>query len=179
MRKDAAQRREGLIDAAARCFSEKGYLVPLEEIAERAGVGRGTLYRNFKDRMALVIAVFDRMADEAQPDADEPLEKALGTLVRKGARGSALFNRLAADMPMDEANMATFHAMGQRSQRRLEPLVAQAKDAGLLRQSVDAEQVLLATRMVSGLILPNMSDVEVEAAIERGLSIIADGLRPR
>lgn len=179
MRRDAVQRREALIEAAARAFADKGYLVPLEEIAERAGVGRGTLYRNFKDRMALVIAVFDRMVEEGPSGEDQSLEPALGTLVRRGARASALFNRLAADMPLDEVNMTAFRAMGERSKRRLEPLVAQAKAAGLLDATVDAEQVLLATRMVSGLLLPNMTDAEVEAEIERGLAIIRNGMRPR
>ncbi|WP_431312381.1 TetR/AcrR family transcriptional regulator [Sphingomonas natans] len=52
MRCDAAARREVLIDAGAHCFAEGGYLVPLGEIAARAGVERGTLYRNFRDRLS-------------------------------------------------------------------------------------------------------------------------------
>lgn len=180
LRRDAERRRDALIDAAAACFRDKGYLVPLEEIAARAGVGRGTLYRNFKDRMALVLAVFDRMVDEKQlSGTGAPLEAVLAALIRKGALGSALFNRLAADMPLDDRNMAAFREIGERTVRKLEPFVAEARAAGLVGADTDAEKVVLATRMVSALLLPHMSDDEVAAEIERGLAVIMNGLRPR
>ena len=53
MRKDAQERRDRLIAAAADLFELQCYDVPLEAIAERAGIGRGTLYRNFRARMLL------------------------------------------------------------------------------------------------------------------------------
>ncbi len=180
MRRDAERRRAALIEAAAVCFKDKGYLVPLEEIAERAGVGRGTLYRNFKDRMALVLAVFDRLVDEQYvTGTGEPLTTVLGALVRRGALGSALFNRLAADMPLDDQNLAAFRDIGERTVRELEPFVAEAKAAGLVDAGVGANTFVLATRMVSALLLPHMSDEEMESEIDRGLAVIMDGLRPR
>ena len=59
-RRDAVLRREALLNAAIECFETRGYSVSLEEIADHAGVGRGTLYRNFKDRAALTLAIFAR-----------------------------------------------------------------------------------------------------------------------
>ena len=53
MRSDARERREALLTAGEQCFREQGFTVPLEQIADRAGVGRGTLYRNFKDAVTL------------------------------------------------------------------------------------------------------------------------------
>ncbi len=50
LRKDAAERREALLKAAAEAFARDGLDTPLHVIAEQAGVGRATLYRNFADR---------------------------------------------------------------------------------------------------------------------------------
>lgn len=58
LRKDAAERREALLKAAAEAFACDGLDTPLHLIAERAGVGRATLYRNFADRSELALAVF-------------------------------------------------------------------------------------------------------------------------
>lgn len=63
LRKDAAERRAALLKAAAGAFAELGFDVPLDIIAERAGVGRATLYRNFADRGELAAAVFKAQLD--------------------------------------------------------------------------------------------------------------------
>ncbi len=59
IRADAARNREAIISAAELVFAEQGAQVPLQKIAEHAGVGRGTLYRHFPNRAALVFAVFE------------------------------------------------------------------------------------------------------------------------
>jgi AcrR family transcriptional regulator len=58
LRQDAAERRERLLKAAEEAFARDGLDVPLHLIAEKAGVGRATLYRNFADRSELVLAIF-------------------------------------------------------------------------------------------------------------------------
>lgn len=76
LRKDAAERRLALLAAAAGAFAELGFDVPLEVIAERAGVGRATLYRNFADRGELAAAVFKGQLDDLdaqmQAHAEDP-----------------------------------------------------------------------------------------------------------
>jgi AcrR family transcriptional regulator len=57
MRSDARRNRQKLLEAARQAFCEDGVDVPMEEIARRAGVGVGTLYRRFPSRDALVIAI--------------------------------------------------------------------------------------------------------------------------
>ena len=57
MRADAAERRSRLLDAGRDLFADVGYDVPLEAIADRAGVGIATLYRNFASRQDLKIAL--------------------------------------------------------------------------------------------------------------------------
>ena len=58
LRADARQNRARLITAATAAFTEKGADAPLEDIARRAGVGIGTLYRHFPSRLDLQAAVF-------------------------------------------------------------------------------------------------------------------------
>ena len=70
---DAQARRDALIAAARLCFARAGYFVPLEDIADAAGVGRGTFYRNFKDRMALALAVFEQEIERMRARLDPAL----------------------------------------------------------------------------------------------------------
>src|SRR3954454_19276496 len=51
--------RAALILAAREVFAESGLSAPLSQVARRAGVGQGSLYRHFPDRIALAVAVFD------------------------------------------------------------------------------------------------------------------------
>lgn len=64
LRKDAAERRIAILRAAAEVFAEQGIDAPLEAVADRAGVGRATLYRNFSDRTELALAVLMENLDE-------------------------------------------------------------------------------------------------------------------
>ncbi|HEX9337537.1 MAG TPA: helix-turn-helix domain-containing protein [Pseudonocardiaceae bacterium] len=81
MRADARRNCQALLDAARELFGEKGPDAPLDEIAKRAGVGPGTLYRHFPNRDALIEAVYrddvstltDRAAELLAEHPDEPL----------------------------------------------------------------------------------------------------------
>jgi AcrR family transcriptional regulator len=93
LRADARRNRDRLLHAAAAAFAAEGLSVPLDEIARRAGVGPGTLYRHFPTKEALFEAVLhdrlQRLADDARglrevPDAGRAL---LGFIDRLGAKG--------------------------------------------------------------------------------------------
>jgi AcrR family transcriptional regulator len=73
MRADAQRNRDKLVEVARQVFREKGYDAPLDEIAKRAGVGPGTLYRHFPTRDALLDAVMQRWVDSV----DVATQKAL------------------------------------------------------------------------------------------------------
>src|SRR3954470_17390652 len=64
LRADAARNRERILDAARAAFSELGGGVQMEDVARRAGVGVGTLYRHFPTKAALVGALADRRWEE-------------------------------------------------------------------------------------------------------------------
>jgi len=153
----------------------------MEEIAERAGVGRGTLYRNFRDRMALAIAIFDREVSrmEEQLDTALPLEGAMAALVMDGAQGSALYSRLASDMPFDAEHRAAFEKLGERLVRLLEPVAEKAHRDGALRADIGARQLMLVLRMLTGLLKPHLSRAEAEALIAEAMPLLTAGLRPR
>lgn len=80
-RADAVQNRGKLLDAAEAIFVEMGVNAPLDAVAERAGVGRATLFRNFADRRALIVALLDRGLAEIEEEAKQ-LDGDPGTLAR-------------------------------------------------------------------------------------------------
>src|ERR1700745_1738913 len=73
LRADARQNRTRLISAATAAFAEKGADAPLEDIARRAGVGIGTLYRHFPSRLDLQAAVFRTQVGAVCEKGDELL----------------------------------------------------------------------------------------------------------
>src|SRR5262249_41876712 len=94
LRADAARNRARILEAAREAFAESGLDVGVEEIARRAGVGKGTLYRRFPTKEALVRAIFEdmlaeleRLVDEvaAIPDAGDAFVRFLGESARRQA----------------------------------------------------------------------------------------------
>ena len=82
LRADAQRNRESLVDAAKTVFAETGANASLDDIAKRAGVGIGTLYRNFPSRDTLIEAVYRREVQH--------LTEAAGRLARTLTPGDAL-----------------------------------------------------------------------------------------
>ena len=73
MRADAQRNRERLIEAAREVFREQGYDASLDEVAKRAGVGAGTLYRHFPSRDVLMDAILQSWVDRVNDAADKVL----------------------------------------------------------------------------------------------------------
>ena len=74
LRVDAERNRGRIVEAAQAAFAERGLDVPLEDVAERAGVGIATLYRRFSTRDDLIAACFERRLEEYANAAEEALE---------------------------------------------------------------------------------------------------------
>ena len=180
MRSDARARREALLTAGEQCFRESGFTVPLEQIADRAGVGRGTLYRNFKDRMALALAIFDRQVEaiERVIDPRRPLDQVLTALVKQSTSGAALFQRIVGDMPLDGEHRAAFDQMRNRILTALQPLADKAHADGTLRADIDAHGLLIAIQMINGTVKLHMTPAEVDAVIPEALDLLLRGLQP-
>jgi len=75
MRADAQRNRDKLVEVALEVFREKGYDAPLDEIAKRAGVGAGTLYRHFPTRDALHDAVMQAWVDKVEVATEKALAR--------------------------------------------------------------------------------------------------------
>lgn len=155
--------------------------MPLEVIADRAGVGRGTLYRNFQDREALALAIFSREVDkfESAFDPAAPIENNLAKMVREGAPAAALFRRIATELKQADANLAAFAALGVRLEQLLAPAVQQACMRGEIDEAVTPAQLVLALQMAGGLLYPFMNDDEITMQIDAALHLLLRGLRPR
>src|SRR5579862_1769184 len=103
LRADAERNRRRLLDAATEIFCERGLDVGVGEIAERAGVGRGTLFRNFPSKEHLIAAiVVERMQESvargrAALESDDP--------------GEALFDALAQAVGTKHTDLALFDAL--------------------------------------------------------------------
>ncbi|MDM7490672.1 helix-turn-helix domain-containing protein [Rhodococcus sp. GXMU-t2271] len=184
MRADAARRREALILAARDVLAERGHDAPLDAIAERAGVGIATLYRNFPTRDDLAHAVARRTLTEAGAAAEHALaamasdpERAwtefVGTAVRLrlGALIPALIVESYRELPGDVLEVR------EDTKARVTELVHTAQRAGLVRDDVQPIEVIMA---IARLTRPHVQFVDevVPALVPRMIAIYLAGLRP-
>jgi AcrR family transcriptional regulator len=175
-RADARRNYEKVLAAAREAFAEGGASTSLEEIARRAGVGIGTLYRHFPNRQLLLEAVYlDEVEDLCSSTANlselEPwdafvawMHRFVGYIQTKHALANELLDYLDRDAPLFKTCRAALFAAGV-------PLVERAQQAGELRPDTDLSEVI---QLVGGI-------AKVPAAepgqIEHMLEIALDGLR--
>ena len=134
MRADARRNQEALLDAAAAVFVHSGVDAPIREIAARAGVGVGTIYRHFPNRADLVVAVYRHQVEacaEAGPalleGADSPLA-ALRQWVDLFVDFLVTKHGLANALQSDASGFDTLHA---HFLDRLVPVCQQLLDAAV------------------------------------------------
>jgi AcrR family transcriptional regulator len=179
VRADAQRNIGSLLEAAKAVFATSGVDAPVREIAERAGVGVGTVYRHFPHRSDLVTAVFRHEVDACAAAAPvlaaehEPGE-ALALWLQRYTGFIATKRGLAAALhsgdPAFDALPAYFQ---QHLQPALESLLAAAAAAGAVRADVDPGDLL---RAVANLCLPAGDDA---GHTERMVALLIDGLRYR
>jgi AcrR family transcriptional regulator len=178
MRADARRNYEKLLAAGREAFTEEGESASLEEIARRAGLGIGTLYRHFPTRGALLEAVYvEEVEDLCRTAADlfdlPPWEALVAWLHRfvdyiatKEALAEELFAHVDRDSDVFKICRTAFHASG-------EPLLQRAQEAKVVRGDTDINDVV---RMVVGIAkMPSATPEE----IRRVLGMALDGLRYR
>ena len=177
MRADARRSRAKLIEAATVAFAENGADAPLEDIARRAGVGIGTLYRHFPTRTDLQAGVFRSQVDAVCTTADELIgtvspEQAFagsvraiaGYLVTKRGLAKALIDSLGRDSEL-------ISVCSLRMNDTLDRLLGYAQGAGVLRPDISAKDVL---RLVHGIV---MACEQSPQDTDRLLDVMLDGLR--
>ena len=179
LRADARQNRARLVAAATEAFAEKGADAPLEDVARRAGVGIGTLYRHFPTRLDLQAAVFrsqvvticgqgDTLLESGQPEqAFAAWCQALAAyLVTKRGLSKALIEAVGVE---SELMTSCWTAMRETTGR----LLAAGQQAGVIRSDVDSMDVM---RLVHGVAVSTEKDPGRAGLL---LSVTLDGLRAK
>jgi AcrR family transcriptional regulator len=177
-RADARRNYDKVVSAAREAFAAGGAATSLEEIARRAEVGIGTLYRNFPNRQALLEAVYvdevESLCRTADDVGDLPpwdalvswLHRFVAYMATKQALAQELLNYFGRDAELFQSCRAALYAAG-------EPLLKRAQEAQVVRGDTDLPEVI---QMVGGIAKIPSSD---PGQIDHILDIALDGLRYR
>ena len=175
-RADAVRNRERILATAEDMFARDGLSVSVDDIARRAKVGIGTLYRHFPTKAALVAAIvidrIGRVAERAEAlhDAPDPGAALLGLIEQMVAEGAHKRDFVDALGRSDWLDTPAADAIKQRFRRALAKLLAKAQTAGAIRADVMAPDLLALVRGV----LAAGTDAKVRG---RMLAVLLDGLR--
>lgn len=181
LRADARRNLERILAAARDVFVEQGPGAPLEEIAQRAGVGIATLYRRFPDRQALArgvaLDVWRRVAQEAQlalaeePDAFRALARYMHRAL--DLRVGAVMPQLVGQVPSD----GELRCAHDQSAESVQTLIDAARAEGTLRPDVAFADIgMLLIRLSRPLPGPFPRTLD-DALAHRHLDLLIDGLR--
>ncbi|MCW2880028.1 MAG: putative transcriptional regulator, TetR family [Sphaerisporangium sp.] len=180
LRADARRNRARILESGAAVFAERGASASTEEVAARAGVAIGTVFRHFPTKKDLLQAIIkdllERLTDEVNALASEgdpatALFTFFGRMVREAAEKKTVADLLAADMG------AGIQVAGpvQTLQEAIGTLLTGARHAGAVREDVRLDEVLaLLTATCQGALSAGW-DPDLR---RRTLAIVFDGLRP-
>jgi AcrR family transcriptional regulator len=182
LRADAARNRTRVLDAARSAFAEAGLDVGVEEIARRAGVGKGTLYRRFPTKEALVRAIFDDILEEVER---------LSAEVAGQPAGDAFARFLSTAALMQASNQGFYDVVAQRlgaaaltDEQRTRFLAAiarplrRAQDDGAVRTDLVPEDVQIMLRMLGATTRAAPDGSAMDEHWPRYLALLLDAVRP-
>jgi AcrR family transcriptional regulator len=181
LRRDAERNRQRILRAAAEVFTERGFEATLDQVAHRAGVGVGTVYRRFPDKASLAGALFeeriDAMAEMAQRAEEEPdAWAALATFLEHSAE------MLAGDRGLRQMLLYAVegHERITYAKDRMRPvvgrLVERAQAAGQVRADLAATDIPIIEFMIAA--LAEYTRYVRPDLWRRYLALIMDALRP-
>ncbi|TML68483.1 MAG: TetR/AcrR family transcriptional regulator [Actinobacteria bacterium] len=178
LRADAERNLGRILAAAADAYAELGPDVTIDEIARRAGVGHGTVFRRFPTKDALRAAVIRARLDELlerahelleKPDAGAALEEFVWAVAESCRRDRALFEGVEQCDGFEEVSAAK-HELRDTVDR----LIRRAQRAGAVRRGLDARDI---GALVGAAIQASMH-AERSDAWRRYVQVVLDGLRP-
>jgi AcrR family transcriptional regulator len=179
LRADAARNRTRLMEAATVLFRERGLEVGVAEIAEAAGVGRGTLFRNFACKEDLIAAIVaERMHEACErgrellgvPGADDALFEFLGEMVGRQQQDRAVTDAI------DDTWLAREEIRGAHAElvAVLDQLVTRAQREGTVRRDIGALDVLM---LFKGVCSAATAFAHVDSAlIDRHMDLLRAGI---
>jgi AcrR family transcriptional regulator len=181
MRADARRNRQRLLDAALQVYAERGADdASLDEIARRAGVGIGTLYRHFPTRQALLEAVYRDQVEELcavareLSDSDEAPEQALERWLRALMAFATTKKNLSSALMSGPNKSEVATSCSAMVREAATKLLAEAQRTGQVREDVDAVDLL---RMSHALAIAADLPYSHPDQGERLMSVLLAGLR--
>ncbi len=177
-RPPSAERRAQLLDAADAVFAEHGVTAPLDLIVERAQVGRATLYRQFPDRRAIMLALLERSVEKTRAaaaswkDDDQAFFKLLALVGERIAVSATLVDYWRT---VDQSDAEVIHARQQMWLVFEEPM-KRAVAKGLCKQTLNAKDLSLVFGMLGGA-LRGETPAQRKQLARRALQIILDGIK--
>jgi AcrR family transcriptional regulator len=181
MRTDAVKNRQRILDAAEEVFAAEGVAVPIDVVAERAGLGVGTLYRHFPNKEALLEAiVVDRITQLVATArefelAEDPGQALFAFLQEFAAQASAkrdLFEALGSAGIDLKARCAELFEDLMRS---VDVLLSRAIAIGAVRDDVPANEIV---GLIVGTCHAAGDSGVTDAGLGRMVTVVLDGLRP-
>jgi AcrR family transcriptional regulator len=182
MRADAVKNRQRILEAAEAIFATEGLAVPIDTVAERAGVGVGTLYRHFPTKEALfeaiVIARLEYLLEmaQAQAGAEDPGE-ALFCFLREFAQQASAKHDLFDAMNSAGIDIkSNCSEMIDEMKQSIDTLLQRAVEVGAVRTGVSTDEMI---GLVVGVCQAGGHSGCDDAMLQRMLQIVCDGLRPQ
>ncbi|MFJ9825175.1 TetR/AcrR family transcriptional regulator [Streptomyces sp. NPDC101160] len=180
-RTDAQRNRDRILEVAAEAVAEQGTLASLREIARRAGIGLGTLYRHFPNRDALLEALlhrrFTHLAERADALAATPPERALAEWLYEFTLDAGAYQGLPATL-MATLNdpQSPLHTVCLTMRQAGGRLLEAAQEAGRIRPDVAPIDLFALANALSWIAdqAPTLTERR-----EHLFRLVMDGLRPR
>jgi len=181
LRSDARRNREQILTVAREAFATDGLSVSLDEIARRAGVGPGTLYRHFPTKETLFEAVVHHrllgLLQDARGrhDAPDPAAALFGFLQQMIDEAAPKMDLIHALERSGVGLETTIAATGTQLRSEVGHLLARAQGQGAVRQDITPDDLMA---LLSGLLHVLGPRSTHHADPQRTLSVVLQGLRP-
>jgi AcrR family transcriptional regulator len=177
-RKDAVLNNKRLVQAAREVFARDGFSATLEDIAQHAGIGVGTVYRNFASKKEIVETLYDAAVDSALADVQTALEiqdpwLALVTFFEVTAANQAS-DRGLGETFLGIEGIAPGERIAEKLVTVLSPLFERASKAGVLREGITVTDIGPIFTMLNSIYRMNDANPDLW---RRYLTLILDGLR--
>ena len=181
LRRDAQRNRERVLEAAKELFAERGVGVTLDDIADRAGVGVGTVYRRYPNKDALLDELFEEGMNALAATAEELLDRsdaweAFVEFLERLEEESAA-NRALEHLIMHADKRRRCERVARARERLTEPiaaLVERAKEQGDLRADIEASDVFVIHAMIAA--VPGETEGLSPELWRRYFGLVVDGL---
>lgn len=175
IRSDASTNRKALIISARKLFASNGPEVSLTQIAQKAGISRATLYRNFPDKASIIIEIINYNIDLLEAYAkrlngsDNRFFKLLEAIIRQQVK----YQTMAMMIPTNQ------HAIAKRLLAVFKLPLEEAKKSGNIRSDFILEKDLLLLIMMMGGALLHIDDTDKTTRIKRALTFALEGIKKR